>query len=481
MPHDSSQKLIEIAIALSAEKDIDVLFALILREAMTIANCDGGTVYVKEHDCLRFHTSFTNSKGGSLNGGNVKGIPPVPLDHEHVSSCCALEARLINIGDVYATEEYDFSGTRQYDERNDYRTVSMLVVPMKDDHDEVIGVLQLINAMNEAGEIVPFDPACVQVISALAALAAIRLNNRRLAQEVSDILHSFVAVMVEAVDTRSPYNANHTRSMARYAARFLDWMEETDCPRKLAGKKREPFLMSVWLHDIGKLVVPLEIMDKQTRLGPLEERILNRVQIAILMERIRGLEDPQVKAEADQRIEELNLAIRRIREANRAGFLDDDMVETLRRSAQIVCLTAEGQEIPLLAPKELEAITVRRGTLTDAERHQMELHVTYTAQMLHKMQFHGDYESVPAWASAHHEQLDGSGYPDHLRAESLPDEVRILTILDIYDALTAEDRPYKPPMPVEKAFAVLRDMAEHGKLDGELLDYFVESGAWKKD
>ncbi|MBQ3790945.1 MAG: HD domain-containing protein, partial [Lachnospiraceae bacterium] len=197
--------------------------------------------------------------------------------------------------------------------------------------------------------------------------------------------------------------------------------------------------------------------------------------------RIRGLEDPQVKAEADQRIDELNLAIRRIREANRAGFLDDDTVETLRRSAQIVCLTAEGEEVQLLAPKELEAITVRRGTLTDAERHQMELHVTYTAQMLHKMQFHGDYESVPAWASAHHEQLDGSGYPDHLRAESLPDEVRILTILDIYDALTAEDRPYKPPMPVEKAFAVLRDMAEHGKLDGELLDYFVESGAWKKD
>ena len=477
----ASDRLIEIAIALSAEKDIDKLFSLILREAMEISGCDGGTVYVRDHDCLRFHTVFTKSKGDKWAGGNGKNIPPVPLDHEHVSSCCALEGRLINIGDVYASEEYDFSGTRNYDAHNDYRTVSMLVVPMEDDHDEVIGVLQLINAMDKSGKIIPFDPDCENVISALAALAAISLNNRRLAKEVADILNSFVGVMVDAIDTRSPYNANHTRSMARYAGRFLDWMEETGCPRRFGPKKRDPFLMCVWLHDIGKLVVPLEIMDKQTRLGPLRERIQNRVQIAILMERIRGLQNPQEQAQAEEKTEELNRALKLIEEADTAPFLVEEQVEEIRKAAKIQCLGPDGIEINLLTPEELMAATVRRGTLTEEERHQMELHVTYTGQMLGKMQFHGDYADVPVWAGAHHEFLDGTGYPFHQKAEDLTDEVRLLTIMDIYDALTAEDRPYKPAMPVEKAFTVLRDMAEHGKIDGELLGYFEESGAWRKD
>lgn len=150
----------------------------------------------------------------------------------------------------------------------------------------------------------------------------------------------------------------------------------------------------------------------------------------------------------------------------------------LQEAAKLECMTADGDTVPLLNAEELEAITVVRGTLTSSERHIVESHVSLTAKLLSKMEFQGDYTPVPLWAGAHHEMLDGSGYPEHLKAESIPRETRLLTIIDIYDALTAEDRPYKPPMAPEKAFAILEDMAGHGKIDREILESFRESETW---
>ena len=478
----SLNRMIQIALDLSAEKDFDMLMQRILLEAMDICNCDAGTVYVLDGEFLHFHTVYTKSKGISAEEQNHNlNLPPVKLGRGNVCACAALDNKLINIPDVYESKEYDFSGAQKYDAINKYRTGSMLVIPMDDDKDQIIGVLQLINAQDENGKMIPFDPVFETIISALASLAAVSLNNHQLAQEVNDLLHSFVEVMVDAIDERSAYNANHTRSMVRYADRFVEWLREQGDEWKFTDDSKDAFLMSIWLHDIGKLIVPLEVLDKPDRLGTLRPGIKSRVEIACLMEKVDGLEHPEKADACNDQIEKLHKAWEAIDAANGAGFLPDEKIEELKGYAGLICRTADNEEIPLLNEQEVISITIQKGTLTDDERKQVQNHVVYTARMLAKMKFKGIYKNVPFWSGSHHEFLNGRGYPNHLTAEELPNESRLLTIIDVYDALTAEDRPYKPPMPPEKAFAILGNMRDDGQVDGELLAKFIESGAWKKD
>ncbi|MDO5327406.1 MAG: GAF domain-containing protein [Clostridia bacterium] len=481
MTQYSADRLIQIAIALSAEKNISLLLDRILTEAMDMTGCDAGTVYIREEDHLSFGVMITRSKGvHRIRQEGETLLPPVPLSRTHVCACAALERKLINIEDVYQDSDYNFAGTRRYDEMNGYRTQSMLVAPMEDDQGQCIGVVQLINALDGEGRTIPFSPETESVILALGSLAAVSLNNTLLQRAVTDLLHSFVTTMVDAIDARSPYNANHTRSMVRYAERFVDWLSTHDGGWRISEEEKDPFLMSVWLHDVGKLVVPLEIMDKPTRLGALEGQVKNRIQIAQLMEKLRALEHPEQAEEAEKKQQTLNEASAVLWKINTASYLPDDMLAQLKDMEALTCLSADGLEIPLLQPEEMEALCVRKGTLTAGERREMERHVVHTKHLLDHMKFSGIYQPVPDWAAAHHELLNGTGYPCHLKSEQLPREVRLLTILDIYDALTAEDRPYKPPMPPEKAFSVLENMRDNGQLDGDILALFKESGAWKK-
>ena len=274
------------------------------------------------------------------------------------------------------------------------------------------------------------------------------LANKQLANQITNLMRSFVEVMVTAIEEESPYNANHTKSMVEYAKRYL------------------------------KLLVPTEILDKPTRLAAAAKDISYRIETALLMLRLKALTEPDSQAECEEQKEKLLAAKELIFSANTKGLLDEETVGKLKEAAGLECMTADGNTVTLLNNEELEAITVVKGTLTPAERHTVESHVSLTAKLLSKMEFSGDYKSVPVWAGGHHELLDGSGYPDHLKAESIPWETRLITIIDVYDALTAEDRPYKPPMAPEKAFAVLEDMAEHGKIDKDLLISFRESKAW---
>ena len=474
------ERLVDVATALSTEKNTDRILERILDEAMELTGCDGGTVYVRDGDYLRFHTVVTRSKGVRLTAREGEDIiPPVPMGRSHVCACAALDGVKINIPDVYASDRFDFSGAQRYDKLNGYRTCSMLVIPMEDEKGTNIGILQLINA-EEDGKIVPFDPSYEATVSALASLASVSLNNNMLARAVYDALHSFVEVMVDAVDARTSYNANHTRSMARYAEKFVNWLDGRDTPYRFPDEMKDPFLMSVWLHDIGKLVVPLEVMDKSTRLGARLSDVLHRIETATLMERIRALEEPDEKEDAEMTIAEIAAARDLILRANEADFIDYETADALLSAAGKTVRTPDGTA-PLLTDLEVEMITVRRGTLTADEREEMQRHVVYTSRLLGKMQFRGNYSKVPLWASSHHEYLDGSGYPRGLRAGDIPKEVRIITILDVYDALTAEDRPYKPPMPTDEAFSVLGEMASDGKIDAEILALFRESGAWRKN
>ncbi|MBR3267459.1 MAG: HD domain-containing protein [Oscillospiraceae bacterium] len=306
------------------------------------------------------------------------------------------------------------------------------------------------------------------------------IANKRLANQITNLMNSFVEVMVTAIEEESKYNANHTKSMVQYAKKYLAWLESEGKLTELTTEPSEALLMSIWLHDIGKLLVPHEIMDKPTRLGSAEKDVMHRIETALLLLKIQMLEQPEQKPEAEKKMQALADAKELIQSANASGFLSDDIIETLRNAARIPCPAADGSESPLLSDSELEAITVQRGTLTAAERKVIESHVSLTGKLLSKVEFRGNYRTVPKWAAAHHELMDGSGYPDRLQGDEIPNETRLLTILDIYDALTAEDRPYKPPLKPEEAFAILRDMAKQGKLDSTILESFYESGAWQR-
>ncbi len=481
MQEYSINNLIQISIDLSVEKNINLLLERILMEAMDITSCDAGTVYTCGDNCLVFQNMITRSKNIQLRQdlGEIK-LPPVPLNRRHVAACCALDHKKINIADVYESSEYDFSGAQKYDQLNDYRTGSMLVIPMADEKGTVIGVLQLINAQDAEGKIRAFPSESETLIYALASLAAVSLNNRLLSQEILDILHSFVRVMVVAIEARTPYNANHTKNMVRYTTGFIDYLSRTNNSWQVSEDETDAYLMSVWLHDIGKLVIPLHIMDKSSRLGELEGGLMHRIEIALLMEKVRSLENPSLREEAAAASRYLKEARDFIQRINTSAFLTDNDLQRVQELSTAACLSSDGSRIPLLRPEETEALSIRRGTLTSEERHVIESHVTYTSKMLSSMKFSRIYEKVPRWASSHHEYLDGSGYPDHLKAEDLSNEERFLTIVDIFDALTAEDRPYKPPISPDKAFVILEKMRDEGKIDGHILSLFKESEVWIK-
>ena len=324
------------------------------------------------------------------------------------------------------------------------------------------------------------DTALIAVLSDQTETTNLIIRNQSLATQITALMNSFVEVMVTAIEEKSPYNANHTRSMVRYATRYLEWLSSHG---KLTGKtsgNTGPLIMSVWLHDIGKLLIPPEVMDKPTRLGNSLITIKHKIEIARLMLKNRMLSGEDTKENVDKALKKLNEAEELIVSSDTLPFLDEERIAKLNDLANIDLLTSDGKTCPLLDPDELKEISVARGTLTDEERSVIQSHVVLTGKLLSKMEFVGEYVNVPRWASGHHELLDGSGYPERMKGDEIPWETRLLTVIDIFDALTADDRPYKPPMPPEKAFGILMDMAEKDKLDGEIVRSFYESNAWNR-
>ena len=481
MRMDNMKRFLNMCISLTAERDREALLSNILDTAMDLAACDAGTLYLLEEDGLRFCRMVTRSQG-VRQGGHADPItlPPVPLEEQYVCAWAALHRAPINVADVHTDKRFDFTGSIRYDELTGYRTKSMLVVPMSDDKGELIGVMQLLNALDSAGEIISFDRDIELLIGAVASQAAICITNMQYNQQINSLLDSLIRALSTAIDERSSYNANHTKNMVRYGEAFLDWLEQTGSTWRFDADKRRAFLMSVWLHDVGKLVVPLEVMDKPDRLGPALKDVRERFRVIALLDRIAALEgriDSREKALRDAEREDALAFVERI---NKAGFLPDDDLARVEALAAKTYKDETGTETPWLTDAERVSLSIRKGTLTAAERSVMESHVTATGKILGQVTFPKVYASTPRWASAHHELLNGRGYPDHLVSEQIPKEVRLLTILDVFDALTARDRPYKPAMPLAKALAILHSMVEEGSVDGEILALFENSKAWEE-
>ncbi len=492
---EAVKELLDIGIALSAEKSNKKLLEMILSEARRITQCDAGSLFLLEKDQLVFKI-IQNDKLNIYQGGFGEKIdlPPVDIDATTVAGYCALNKKVINIPDVYSVKQngIDFSGPRRYDSITGYHTKSMLVVPLADNEGEIIGVVQLLNAQDEQGRVIPFACYIEQVVCSIASQAAVAISNMRYVKELDEMLHAFVRVISTAIDERSPYNANHTRNMTRRAGNFARYLKKQGVVDELSEEVIEQLIMSAWLHDIGKIAIPLEIMDKPTRLSEHEELLYCRLmtireqrKVQLIKKIMKGdqLQTPAGIAAFWKEIADIEADMDCINDFlvvvnNPATVVDAQMQLKISELASRTWSRAEGREEPWLLPVEIEALMVPCGTLTENERHTIESHVGITRKMLDQIPFGAKYFSVPGWACAHHELMDGSGYPRKLKADELPMPVRILTIMDIYDALTACDRPYRRALSPEKAFAILDEMAGAGKLDTGLVSCFKESQIW---
>jgi len=491
------EDIINIGIALSAEKDKNRLLEMIVSEARRITRADGGTLYLCDGDKLIFKIMQTESlntfKGGQ---GEEIDLPPVPMRMENVSAFVALTHMRVNIPDVYHAEEFDFSGPKRFDAATGYRTLSMLVIPLENHEGTVIGVLQLINARDENGNLVPFARHYENIIASLASQAAILLTNIQLLRDIENLFNSFVDVMATAIDSRTPYNANHSRRVALLAgqlARAVD--KETEGrfgDEKFDEDRITQLVMAGWLHDIGKIATPLEVMDKASRIERQLELVMQRfdyiyarLRSQYLERKITALESGEEARDIENWWEE---ECRFLEEArglvlkmdNPATFVDQELQSRIKEVARRTYIDPSGQELPWLKAEEVHCLCVAKGTLTDEERKVMEDHVVVTGRMLDKMPFTTKLKDVPYFASIHHEHLNGKGYPQGLAGDEIPLEGRILALVDVFDALTADDRPYKKALPLEQALKILGFMVKDQQLDGDLLDIFVRHQVWEK-
>ena len=493
----------EVGVALSGEKDLDRLLESILVAAKRLARADGGTLYRMSEDrrSLGFEIVRTDSLGIALGGttGERVPFPPVPLYDEqgrenlhNVAACAVLQQRTVLIEDAYTAQGFDFSGTRAFDARTGYRSRSFLTVPMRNHEDEIIGVLQLINARGGDGQLAGFSDTDRRLAESLASQAAVVLTNRLLIARLERLFESFIGLINAAIDDKSPYTGGHCERVPQLTMMLADATARTT-EGPLAGftmdeQQRYELRIAALLHDCGKVTTPVHVVDKATKLETLFDRIQlvdTRIELARreaevehLRAQVWALEQGQAAPEASAllaRLDALAEAREFLRRVNIGGEAvspaDQQRVRDL--AAQWSVTVATGERVPLLTADEVENLTIARGTLTAAERQVINRHIELTIQMLEALPWPRHLRNVPEFAGGHHERMDGKGYPRGLTGDQMSVQARMMAIADVFEALTARDRPYKPGKSLTEALTILGQMSVGGHIDPELFDVFV--------
>ncbi|MCX7045700.1 MAG: GAF domain-containing protein, partial [Candidatus Sumerlaeota bacterium] len=432
-------RLTEIGIALSAELDLDALLEKTLQYARELTFADAGTLYLMAGDTLHFKIMQNESMKAFLGGttGKPINLEPVKLEKTNVSAYAALLKTTVNIPDVYASSEFDFSGPRRYDQKTGYHSRSMLVVPMKTHDGEVIGVLQLINALDPFTKaIIPFSKASTQLTQALASQAAVAITNANLVKEIKDLFESLVRVLAIAIDQKSPYTGNHVQRVAEFNVMLAKAVNAKGdgafSNTKFSPDQLEEIRLAGWLHDVGKVTTPVHVMDKATkleaifdRIGLIEERFSafraslqaqaqeEKVALALTetdtARRDEGVAKIETKLAGELGVLEDDLAF--LRRCNQPGeFMEDAKLKRLNEIAQKT-YRVEGKDKPCLTGDETLNLSIRRGTLTEEQFKIMRDHVVMTEKMLTQIPFAGKLKNVPTYAAEHHEKLNGKGYP----------------------------------------------------------------------
>lgn len=499
---DELELLHRVGVALSSEKNKDRLVEMILVESKNLCNADGGTIYLRtEDDQLTFEIVRNDTLGVARGGttGVPVGYSSVPLylpsgepNEKNVVSYAVHAKTSVAIDDAYDHEGFDFSGTKRFDTANGYRSQSFFTVPMINQDGCVIAVLQLINARDDEGNVTSFASGDKHIVEALASQAAIALDNKLLYDAQREVLESFIKLIAAAIDAKSPYTGAHcgrvpvvTEMLAR-AAVEADSGPTADFD--LDEDEWYELRIAAWLHDCGKVTTPVHIMDKATKLECIFDRIeLVETRFEVLRQQVHtdywkavaeGSNENQQRAERDERLAKLDRDLRLLERSNIGGeFLEDKRKVEIRAIAERR-VAIRGVDQPLLSEDEVENLCISRGTLTEEERIVINGHMVQTIKMLEALPLPRSLARVPEYAGGHHEKMDGTGYPKGLYAGDMSVPARIMAIADVFEALTASDRPYKKAKPLSLSLKIMSLMVEDNHLDPGLFRLFVESGIW---
>lgn len=503
--------LANIGLALSKEKDMNRLLEMILLEAKRIANSDGGTLYMMTDDGrLRFEIMMTDSLDFHMGGTSGKDIPfyPVKLytdegepNKSMIAAYVGLTGETVNITDAYKAKGFDFSGTKMFDEKTNYRSKSFLTVPLKNHEDEIIGVLQLLNAQaQKSKKIISFTSEIQKMVEALASQAAVAITNKNLIKDLENLFESFIKLIASAIDAKSPYTGGHCARVPEITMMLAEAVQQTkDGPfADVAFSEKEMYELKIaaWLHDCGKVATPEFVVDKSTKLETIYDRVHElETRFGILRrdEEIKRLKK-ELKFERDdslsleekaEQVKDLQKGYRKtlrhlksdlefVKESNVGGeFMSGDKKDRVHQIANYRW-KPNGKVENFLSENEIYNLTIPRGTLTPEERKVINDHIVVTINMLEELPYPKHLQNVPEFAGGHHEKLDGTGYPMGLMKDEMTVQARIMAIADIFEALTAKDRPYKKGKTLSQAMRILGFMKNDAHIDVDLFDIFVK-------
>ena len=510
------ERLIHIGTALSSEKDTDRLLEMILDSSKEMVHADGGTIYLTTEDnSLKFEIVKTDSLGIAMGGKTEKEISfdPVKLYNNEgepnlqtVVACSVIQNRTINIEDAYESKEFDFSGTRAFDRKTGYRSKSFLSIPLRNHEDDIIGVLQLLNALDKkTGKIIPFSIENQKLVESLASQAAVSITNRQLINAQKKLFESFIEVIAAAVDNKSAYTGGHCRRVPKLTLMLADAaVEVAEGPLadfKMTEGQRYELEIAGWMHDCGKVTTPEYVVDKSTKLETIFDRInLVDARCEILkrdaeIESLRGklapfekslgkslgksLEKPNVASGPDPELSQKQKKILEdrefIRTSNIGGeFMSEELKNRVREIAKQKWTDMDGREVPFLTEDEAQNLSISRGTLNDAERKIINNHINVTIKMLEQIPYPKHLKNVPELAGGHHERMDGKGYPRGLTRDQMSVQARAMAIADIFEALTAKDRPYKKGKTLSEALRILGFFKKDNHIDPDLFNVFID-------
>ncbi|MBI4607615.1 MAG: GAF domain-containing protein [Candidatus Rokubacteria bacterium] len=507
------QELNDIGIRLSAERDTDALLELILTKAREITRSDAGSLYLVEEDeagnrRLRFKLAQNDSIQVPFREFTM------PISSQSVAGHVALTGQILNLEDAYFPPPGSpFQINRAFDQQAGYRTKSMLVVPMKTQKDEIIGVLQLINCKAERAvrfaspaaiehAALPFSPGSQDLASSLASQAAVALENSRLYQNIQALFEGFVKASVVAIESRDPTTSGHSFRVADLTVGFGEVLDRVEtgpyASVRFTPDEMKEIRYASLLHDFGKVGVREEVLVKAKKLlpGHLEvikqrvEIIRRGIELRYGQKKIEYLLDKGREQFLDQFraydaelagfLEELDGYLRTVLTANEPSVMPEDFASAVQQLALKGFEDHVGRALSVVTPQEVRILSIPKGSLTEEERRQIESHVVHTFQFLAQIPWTKEFKRVPEIARSHHEKLNGSGYPYGIKADAIPLPSKMMTISDIYDALTAADRPYKKAVPVERALDILNYERKAGLIDPVLLDLFIEAKIFER-
>ena len=506
-----------IGLALSKEKDMDKLLEMILLEAKRISNADGGTLYMMTDDQrLKFSIMITDSLNIHMGGTSGKEIPfyPVKLymdDGQQNKTMIAANAGLtgdtINIPDAYKAKGFDFSGTKAFDEKTGYRSKSFLTVPLKNHEDEIIGVLQLLNAQDiKTKEVIPFSDSVQKSVEALSSQAAVAITNKNLIKDLEVLFESFIKLIASAIDAKSPYTGGHCSRVPEITMMLAESVNEiNDGPFagiQFTDKEMYELKIAAWLHDCGKVATPEAVVDKGTKLETIYDRIhtvATRFEVLKRDEEIKYLkkqlkiqkDDSLIENEKEEALKKArSLYLKKIKqqgddkafieESNIGGeFMSQDRKDRVNKIASYRWKD-NGSPKPFFSEDEIYNLCISRGTLTPEERKIINDHIVVTIDMLEQLPYPKHLRNVPEFAGGHHEKLDGTGYPKGLNHSEMSVQAKIMAIADIFEALTARDRPYKKGKTLSQAMRILGFMKNDAHIDTELFEVFVKEKIYLK-